>query len=323
MPSSELKADLARMKDTWREKKDKPPGPDDGVYEMQLISIDMKKAQTSGKLMSFWDWTIISGEQEGMTFRDVLSLEGEGQPYRVAQRIAKLGYDAPEDPEDLLDLFEVMSQANPIVRARTRRSGDFINVTIQELLDASPAPPPKPAPKPSTQAAKAAPAAAAPIEDQSSPFQVGTMVELDYEGKVLVGRIVMVDRKAGCANFEDETQIYEEVPLADLRVHVPAPVAQLPVPEVAATPTQEAAATNTAEIEADAEKQALLEFCLSQSLPDGGLNDQATVESLVGVLKTYEWKVEELSDAEKLLLTVHGIEVITPKPVSKKKKPKA
>lgn len=299
MEQQDLTGDLAQMQKAWKEGKDTPPGPPNGVYELQVQSASLKKAATSGKLMTFWEFMVLGGEYEGNVFRDVISLAMESGPYRVGQRIRRLGLDAPDDIGELPALFDLIAATNPIVRGRVQHSGDFINVNVQELLAEAPV---------ITATGESIP------EDPTSPFQPGVTVTIDVKGKKVPCVIRSVDRKAGSATLEDDVNVYEEVLLEDITVTTeadPMDGGAKGSPGTEPIPKEEP----------DDRRQELLEFCLSQNLQeaDPEVSEKASATELLAVIDQYPWEVGELTPAEATLLKDKGIKVAPKKPAKKKK----
>lgn len=282
-----LDAKLARMQAAWQEQKDEPPGVPDGQYLLQLLSCEVREAASSGKLLTRWEHLVLEGDHEGTVLRDMISLEMDGGPYRVARRLQRLGADPPEELEDLPEVLSQLQEANPILRGTTRKSGDFLNVTVQELVDAEPG-------SVGTPKAKAAGAGT-----EEPPFVVGEAVAftaVEDEDPIEVV-ITAIDLKEGTATLEDDEHIYEGIALENLEL----------VPE--------ATAEATPEQDEDEELAPLLEFCeavdLQDELPD---EDSRTVESVVEVLREFEFNAADLTPEEVELLESHGLEVNKPKP---------
>ena len=293
-----MQAKLDQMKQKWDEGRDTPPGPPDGVYEFQLQSADMR-ASSKGTLITMWEFLVIGGDYAGNVCRDMISVEMESGPYRIGQRLKKLGLEIPDDIHALPEVFDLLTATNPIVRARLRHSGDFINVNIQELLDSSPG---GVVPAPT----------GVDVDDggptPSSPFGVGMLVSITHEGRVLSGPITTIDRKAGVCSFSDEDNLYEEVRLEDLTIVTDVP----PTPEEAAAPVAKAPPPKKVNASTTDDTEALLHFAIANGLEGPGLDSTATREHLIEVISGYAWTTDRLEPNELALLGGAGIEVGPP-----------
>ena len=299
----DIKEALAGMDQRWKTEKSKVPGVPDGVYTMQLLSADVVLSKAGNNPMVERKHVVVDGEQEGQEIRDRLMLHTENGPYYANKWVEMMGYQSPEDMADLPEVIKTISEAHPIVMAEVRRSGEFLNVRVQQLLEensavkeaeAAPeetAPKVAPAASKKSVAKKATPAAepAAAATDLTA----GDIISFEFEGVPTQGVVEEVKEESAVVAVNEDRY---EVPLGDLT-------------KLDANTTQ-AAADGDAELTAE-----LLAFAQTHNLP---VEDGSTVEALKELIGGYEWKKAELTPDEVALLTKVEVEMTAPaKPVAK------
>lgn len=299
---SDVKARLKGMETAWKQGKDVAPGPPDGVYTLQLQAASLKVAESSGKLYIGREHLVIDGEFSGEVVRDMLSLETEKGPYFVAQWIEQMGYAPPDSVEEIEEVVNAISAANPTYTGSIKRSGDFINVRVRELLSSgeegegeaeAPAPAPIPSQKSAAPISKAKPIPAS----NTSGWSIGSVVEYDNaNGEAEAGTIVAFEGEE--AHVQDGAGGVWGVPLADLR---PAPT---PEPDDPTLPAL---------------------IALAQAYGLDIMTEDDTVQTAAEKLGAYDWDFNELTAEESKLLSDNGIvlkNLPQPKPAAPKPKPK-
>jgi hypothetical protein len=281
------------MQEFWAGGKDAMPGVPDGLYTLQLQEAVLKESESSGKLMITRTHLVLDGDYQGETIKDFLSLETEKGPYFVAQWVEQMGYEVPDNVEQLEDVILAISGANPVYTGNVKRSGDFTNVRVKELLETveEPATPTTPqAPKPTAPKAVTKPAVKAQAH---MGYGVGDSVSFtDGEGNAIGGTITAFEGAE--AHVQDAGGAVWAVPLADLKPS--SPQAEEPAPE------------------ANPNADALFAFAQAYGLEVKDGDDVA--ESLKG----YQWEEEKLMPEEIALLTANGIPTLAkpkPAPVAK------
>ena len=200
---SEFSERLSAAQKLWKEGKDTPPGIPEGQYLMQLQDAKLAESST-GKLMVKREHFVVEGERAGETVYDVLVIEGERGPYMLASWIRMLGFEPPEDLSTLEDLFAQIVAAAPCCLVRAKRSGDFTNLTILELVAA-----------PEAGEAEEAPAAApakAPVGLKGA-FSLGQAVSFEDDDKnVVTGKVIKVGPAGFNVQDDADGGVWEDIP---------------------------------------------------------------------------------------------------------------
>jgi len=127
---------LKAMEESWKAGRQRGPGQvPDGEYVARLQGAELREAMSSGRLMIQREHLILEGEYEGDVVRDYMHLETERGPWFIAQWIEAMELEAPESPAELPEILDYLTRTAPTVRIQTKRSGDFINVRVLELID--------------------------------------------------------------------------------------------------------------------------------------------------------------------------------------------
>jgi len=133
---------LAGMKQAWADSStvyDSTFGGikiDAGQYLARLQSAKITESKSSGKLMIRREHVILEGQFKGMIVYDNLNLETPMGMSFVRRWIEQMGYDQPDvdKPEEIEDIVAAISQEAPTVKVAVKHSGDFVNVSIIELI---------------------------------------------------------------------------------------------------------------------------------------------------------------------------------------------
>jgi len=160
---------LKGMKSTWTESSsvyDSTFGGvkvDPGQYVARLQSAKIVESKTSGNLMIRREHIILEGQFQGMIVYDNMNLATPMGMSFVRRWIDQMGYEAPGDdkPEELEDVLVAIVQEAPTVKVAIKHSGDFVNVSIIELLTAGESP--------ASTSSEAAPKDEAPKAQKSAP----------------------------------------------------------------------------------------------------------------------------------------------------------
>jgi len=106
-----------------------------GNYTAKLQSAVIKESQSSGRLMIAREHLLVQGEFTNITIYDNIMLETPMGFTFVRRWIDMMGYEQPERPEDLEDIVAEIAEDAPMVKIRIKHSGDFVNVSVIEVLD--------------------------------------------------------------------------------------------------------------------------------------------------------------------------------------------
>jgi len=191
---------LAGMQNAWATGKDTAPGVPEGLYTMQLLEAGIAASQSSGKLMIKRTHTVVGGEQDGETVYDNLMLETDMGMFFVARWVEQMGFEVPDNIAELEEVVSAISEANPVYTAQVKKSGDFTNVRVRELLEAT---------------ADVAKEEEEEPEENASDFAEGEVVTFDMDGTEVSGTIVGFD--GDDAHVEDSDGEVWAVPMEDLQ----------------------------------------------------------------------------------------------------------
>lgn len=140
MATSKFASRLDGMNQQYSESKNQADSMFGGVkvpewtYIARLQKAVIKESQSSGKLMIRREHIIVEGEFLGMVIYDNMQLETPMGFAFVRRWLDLLEYQAPEKPSDLEDILEAMTDEAPTCKIQVKHSGDFINVSVVELL---------------------------------------------------------------------------------------------------------------------------------------------------------------------------------------------
>ena len=136
---SSFKTRLKRMKKNYTEQKQTAKDMftlvPAGVYVGVLQSAKIAES-SNGNLLIKREHLITEGDESGSTVFDNMMLETELGFAFIIRWLEICGYEAPETPEEIEDIIEAMTDENPGVKFSIKHSGNYANVSVQELLEA-------------------------------------------------------------------------------------------------------------------------------------------------------------------------------------------
>ena len=147
--ASKYKERLSAMKGAWESSQGaydqifggmKVPA---GLYQARLQSAKLTESKTSGKLMIRREHLITEGQYKGMIAWDNMMLETPNGLVYVRRWIELMGYECPSvnDFEEQLEAtIEAIVDEAPDVKIQVIHDGDFVNVSVAELLGSNTAP---------------------------------------------------------------------------------------------------------------------------------------------------------------------------------------
>lgn len=111
---------------------------DPGQYIVRLQSAKIIETKSSGKLMIVREHIVVEGSWQGHVIRDYMNLESPMGMAFVRQWIDQCGYQFPdENPAELEDVIEAIANESFTCKAQVKQSGDFINLTVLEIIEAA------------------------------------------------------------------------------------------------------------------------------------------------------------------------------------------
>jgi len=168
-----VKDALAAMNDSWTSGKRTANGIPDGIYIMRLEKAELTVSK-NGNPMIRREHIVLDGEFAGDTVRDNLVLASDIGSRMVVEWIERVGYEAPSDPTDLPEIIETIQAEGPTVKAKTKKNGSFVNVTVYGLDDGGVdegAATPEPEPEEKPKKAKTKPKSKAKAKDEGPTLE--------------------------------------------------------------------------------------------------------------------------------------------------------
>ena len=95
------------------------------------------ESKSSGRLQIQWTWTIVDGEHEGDTKLDFDGLETEDNLVFLGRKLARFSYELPEDITEIADILDELIEKRPLSRIRLKTRGEFQNVYVDKIMQAS------------------------------------------------------------------------------------------------------------------------------------------------------------------------------------------
>ena len=109
----------------------------DGRYLAHLTGATIGESKSSGRLQIQWTWTIVDGEHEGDTKLDFDGLETEDNLVFLGRKLARFSYELPEDITEIADILDELIEKRPLSRIRLKTRGEFQNVYVDKIMQAS------------------------------------------------------------------------------------------------------------------------------------------------------------------------------------------
>lgn len=137
-----LKAKLAKAQKMWGKGKTRAETEkgglteiEDGRYIARCNGGEITESKSSGRLQVAWKYTILDGEAKGATKYDFDGLESEDNLMYLARKIAKFGYEAPDDLSAVEDVLAAIGKDKPLVKVRLKTKGgsDFQNLYLDSV----------------------------------------------------------------------------------------------------------------------------------------------------------------------------------------------
>lgn len=200
MSDKAFEKELARMDSAWSNAPKDTDLPE-GIYTATIQSAEMRKSQKSGNPMVTMRFVVADGEHLGaqQNNNNVLNPENPVGMSILKKTLTKLGYEIPETMAEVADILADVSKKNPIVTIQVKKSGEYTNVYVLELVSEGDA------------------KAEAPVADDSddAEFAVGDDVTFEAEGATQSGKITEKN-KDGTYAVETEEANWPEVAASDL-----------------------------------------------------------------------------------------------------------
>jgi hypothetical protein len=108
---------------------------DDGKYIAKLTKAELTESESSGRLQVDFSWRFEEEPYEGKIKHAYQGIETEDNMYYLGRDLERLGYELPDDLNDLPETLEAITAEGIIARIALKSKGDFQNVYIQKLIN--------------------------------------------------------------------------------------------------------------------------------------------------------------------------------------------
>ena len=290
---SEFKKILGAMQDVYDGGKEAAPGVPEGQYTLQLIKCALAVSQTSGNPMIKRTHLVVEGDYEGSQIYDNLVMANESNMWFVARFIELMGYQVPDDITEIEDIVSKLNDANPVYTARVKKSGDFTNVNVIQLLEEEGDGDETPAPSQESDTPD-------PVEDDGDGDELdeGSYVKFEGDGDEVLGEVIALEDTEVVikdTNGDEWTVDQEDVTVVTESEYNDA---------VAGTGDED-----------DAERKLLVDF--ADAFGVEGITAEMSKDEIATALNEYTWKEDKLTPDEVDLLKRNDVDV-KPKPKPKK-----
>ena len=135
-----LKNKLKKAQNNWQGAREKAKDSTgfaevpDGRYLAHITNAQICESRSSGRLQIQWTWTISDGEFEKDTKLDFDGLETEDNLVFLGRKLARFGYELPEDITEISDILDELIEKQPLARIRLKTKGEFQNVYVDKLM---------------------------------------------------------------------------------------------------------------------------------------------------------------------------------------------
>lgn len=109
---------------------------EEGEYIVKLQKAVLKEKNGSMKIAR--EHVVVDGEDKGVVIYDQVNMDNEKSLAFLWRWVEKMGFEIPEDPEDLVELLEELVESEPVVLVDVKQNdAGFTNINIIELMDES------------------------------------------------------------------------------------------------------------------------------------------------------------------------------------------
>lgn len=140
-PKEQFKLKKGELSKAWKDSfktKDEFKGFDeyeDGRYLVALTDADRGESKSSGRDQVMFEFTFLDGDYKGKTKRDYSGLDRAEAIPHLLRKIEQMGFDAPEEVDELEGILKKMVKERPKLRIILKTKGEFQNVYIDKVLE--------------------------------------------------------------------------------------------------------------------------------------------------------------------------------------------
>ncbi len=183
---------------------------EDGRYHVAVTDCERAESQSSGRDQVMFEYTFLEGDYKGKTKRDFFGLDrAESIPYLI-KHIEALGFEAPEDIDELETVLKKIVKAHPKIKVRLKTKGDYQNVYLEKILSEEEGadleiPEAEDQDLPKDKVSRETPAPETAPAEEGGEVEKGSRVKVleeDEKTEVGIGEIVAIDEEAGEATVK-------------------------------------------------------------------------------------------------------------------------
>lgn len=195
---SDIKKTLAKSKKLWAKSKQRVENGEGGSYEefedgryaAKVVKMSVMESE-KGNLMVLCGYKVTEGEYKDKTITKPDMLISEENMLRFGAKLKKLGFEMPDEIEDLESVLKKIEKKSPSVRIRVKTNGEFQNVYVDKLISSS--------------EEEDADGSDEVAEDEDSvTLEVGMSVSAEVDGDTIEGKIVKLLESKGKVKIVDE-----------------------------------------------------------------------------------------------------------------------
>lgn len=108
---------------------------EDGPYIMKVTDVELTESQSSGRPQVKWEFTVQEGESKGQKAYEYDGIETEDNLYFLQRRIARLGYEIPDDISELETLLAKIAKEKPVARCKVQTKDEYQHVYVNRLVN--------------------------------------------------------------------------------------------------------------------------------------------------------------------------------------------
>lgn len=138
---SDLKQKLAEMQEGYEASRTQYDTMFGGVkipasiYIAQLQHAEVQLSKSSSKAQIKREHIILEGDYKGSIIYDYINLETPMGFAFARKWVDQMGYESPQNASDLIDVVKAISDESVRVKIQVVHNGDFVNISVNELLD--------------------------------------------------------------------------------------------------------------------------------------------------------------------------------------------
>ena len=173
----------------------------DGRYKACITKAELGLSKTSNRLQVSWTYEIMEGEYLGKPKMDWDGCDTEDNQMWLGRKLARLGYEIPEDINHVESILAEIQKQRPVVRITIKTKGEFQKVYVDKLLDDEDAGISEDLTPPSEDVED--------VEEEVTELETGMKVTFEVGGEIVEGEVIEIDEKNGKARVKTDGGTYK------------------------------------------------------------------------------------------------------------------